>query len=64
MIYLTDEEKALVRRHIREREMLAAQGVGGSAIGSGMPPGPGPQGGPAGGLPPLPGSMVPPAGGF
>jgi hypothetical protein len=60
--YLTDDEKSLVNRHVREREDLAAQGVGAQTLG-GAAPGPAPGGLGGGGLPPLPGGSVPPAGG-
>lgn len=57
--YLTEDEKALVRRHVREREDMAAAGIAAPALG-GTPPGPAPGGlgggaGPGGTLPPLPG---------
>ena len=61
--YLEDSDKMLIRRHVKDREMLAAQGAGGAVLGSGNPPGMPPQG-PAGGLPPLPGGAIPPAGGM
>lgn len=50
--YLKEEQKALVRRHIREREVLAAQQAA-SAAAQGAP-GPAPTG-PAGTLPSVPG---------
>lgn len=53
--YLKEEEKALVRRHVKEREELAANQISSGAIG-GLPPGPPPQG-PAGGVPPVPGPL-------
>ncbi len=62
--YITDEEKNLVRRHIKEREQLAAQGAQAAAQANGpvggQPPGPLPQG-PAEGaqLPPLTGGQTP-----
>lgn len=59
--YLEDSDKMLIRRHVKDREMLAAQGAGGAALGSGNPPGMPPQG-PAGGLPPVAGGAVPPPG--
>lgn len=49
--YLSPENQALIDRHIKEREMLAAQG----AQPSGMPGQPGPAAGPGGPLPPVPG---------
>lgn len=58
--YLTDPEKSLIRRHVREREQLAAAGAGGAALGTGNPPGPAPGGTPSGSVPPLPGGPVPP----
>jgi hypothetical protein len=60
--YLQDDEKVLIRRHVREREQLAAAGVGAAALG-GAAPGPAPQG-PTGEAPPLAGSPVPPPGGI
>lgn len=59
--YLEEEEKALVRQHVREREQLAASQMG-PAMG-GAAPGPAPQG-PAGMPPPVAGGAVPPAGGM
>jgi hypothetical protein len=61
--YLTEDEKSLVRKHVREREAMAAQGAGVAALG-GQPPGPLPQGGGVAGLPQLPGGMIPPTGGI
>ena len=60
--YLDEDDKSLVRRHVREREQLAAAGAGIAALG-GMAPGPSPQG-PGGELPPVAGSPVPPPGGI
>lgn len=61
--YLDESEKSLVRRHVRDREGLAAAGVAAPVLG-GAAPGPAPQG--IEGLPPeLAGGPVPPkAGGF
>lgn len=50
--YLKEEQKSLIRRHVREREQLAAQQQS-SAAAQGAP-GPAPQG-PAGAMPPVPG---------
>ena len=41
--YLSEEDKALIRRHVKERESLAAQGVSAPAL-EGLAPGPAPQG--------------------
>jgi hypothetical protein len=61
--YLQNDEKSLVRRHVRDRETLAAQGAGAAVLG-GQPPGPLPAGGGvAGQAPALPGGPVPPEGG-
>lgn len=54
--YLKDYQKNLIRRHVREREQLAAQQQA-SAAAQGAP-GPAPQG-PAGGLPAVPGQGAP-----
>lgn len=51
--YLQEEEKVLIRRHVKDREAMAANQISSGALG-GMPPGPTPQG-PAGGVPPVPG---------
>lgn len=53
--YLDEDDKALVRRHVREREQLAAQVAGAPVLGSGVPPGPEGAGQPAGAIPPIPG---------
>lgn len=53
--YLEEGQQALIDRHIKEREQLAAAGA---AAGGGMPGGM-PGGGPAGPLPAVPGSAGP-----
>ncbi len=60
--YLTEDEKVLIRKHVREREMVSAQGAGAAALG-GMAPGPAPAG-PGGTPPPLAGGAVPPPAGL
>lgn len=60
--YLTEDEKDLIKRHVREREALAAQGVADASQGN-MAPGPLPSAAPQMPGAPLPGGPVPPPGG-
>jgi len=60
--YLNDDNKALIERHIKEREKMGASQQA-SAMGGGVPPGPAPTGAPAGPVPALAGGPVPPPGG-
>ena len=60
--YLEEDDKALVERHVKEREEMAATQQG-AAMGAGNPPGPAPAGAPAGAPPPLAGGPIPPPGG-
>jgi hypothetical protein len=57
--YLTDDEKALIRRHVREREMMAANQMAG-AMGPASGPGPLPSAPVAAPGTELPGGPVPP----
>jgi len=51
--YLAEEHKELIKRHIKEREQLAAQGVGAAQAEGGAPPPAAPPGAPPG-APPMP----------
>ena len=60
--YLSDDNKALIEKHVKEREQFAATQQAG-AMGTGNPPGPAGAGAPAGAPPELAGSPIPPPGG-
>lgn len=61
--YLEEGDKALVRRHVKEREQLAAAGIAAPALGGPAGPGPLPSAAPAVPGTQLPGGPVPPTGG-
>ena len=58
--YLEDNDKALIRRHVKEREALAVDQIAGAGMDTGAAPGPAPAGAPAGAPPALAGNPTTP----